>query len=187
MKTKIHKYMKKIAIVVGHCKKEPGAYHKSVGSEFEYNSKVAEYLKDIATVFYYDNFDKGYTATIIKDMAPKTKDFDLVLELHFNSFSNKAANGAEALYYFRNELAQKIGQLFCMLMNRQFGSVIRGAKPLRDSTQRGFACVAYQVPTTIILEPFFCTGTEASKFDEPYEIMEYANVLRSLIEQYQDM
>lgn len=178
--------MKKIAIIVGHCKKEPGAYHKTVGSEFEYNSKVAEYLKDIADIFYYDNFDKGYETTIKLDMYPKTKNYDLVLELHFNSF-NKEANGCEALYFHKNELGKKIGQQFCILMNRQFGSYIRGAKPLSSNKQRGYACVAFQKPTTLILEPFFCTGKENINFDEPHEIKEYAETIKDLIKWYQEL
>ena len=176
--------MKKVAVIIGHCKDQPGAYSKAVGSEYQYNSGIASTLIDVADVFKYDDFDKGYTQTIIQDMKPKTKDYDLVLELHFNSFTNPHANGVEALYYHSNMEAKAIGQEFCMLMNAEFGSTVRGAKPLKDASQRGFACVAYQVPTTLILEPFFCTSSEAMQFGTAEGKERYSRVLRELINWY---
>jgi len=176
--------MKKVAIIIGHCKEQPGAFSKSVGSEYQYNQGIASTLIDMADVFRYDNFDKGYTQTIIQDMKPKTKNYDLVLELHFNSFTNPQANGVEALYFHSNTKAKTIGQEFCMLMNAEFGSTVRGAKALKDASQRGYACVAYQVPTTLILEPFFCTAPEALQFGTVEGKERYSRVLRELINWY---
>lgn len=177
--------MKKIAIIVGHCAKEPGATSKTVGSEYPYNKGIASTLMDIADVFEYDNFAKGYSQTIKQDMYPKTKEYDLVLELHFNSFSNAMAQGVEALYFHGNLKAKAIANQFCLLMNAEFGSTIRGAKALKDASQRGYACVAYQRPTTLILEPFFCTASESIQFSTIEGKERYSRVLRELIQWYQ--
>jgi len=175
----------KVCILVGHCKGEPGAYHKSVGYEFDYNLEVAFGLKSEIEVFTIKDFKKGYTNTIKQDVYPMTKDYDLVLELHFNSF-NSPVNGCEALYWHTNMVGKKIAEKFCKLMNLQFGSVNRGAKAISNNTQRGYATFAFQKPCVVLLEPFFCTGTESDKFDEPHEKELYRNVIRKLLDWVED-
>ena len=172
----------KPCILVGHCGKgDKGAYHKSVGYEYDYNLEVAFGLRSEIDIITIDNFDKGYTNTIKQDVAPKTNKYDLVLELHFNSFKS-SANGCEALYWHKSVIGKKIAEKFCKLMNEEFGSIIRGAKPISNNTQRGYATFAFQKPTVVLLEPFFCTGEETDKFDEPHEKERYRNVIRKLLD-----
>ena len=180
-------YPKRVAIIVGHAKGAPGSSNPSVGTEWDYNSMIAEtpILKEVADIFYYDNFKKGYVTTVIEDMAPKTKNYDLVVELHFNSFYYEQANGVEGLYYYKNENMRILCEEFCDRIHYEFGSIIRGAKALKGHRDRGFACVYYQTPPTIMVEPFFCTGLEADNFDEPHEKERYAKVLRELIAWYE--
>ncbi len=175
---------KRVCIIVGHSFDAQGSYNKTVGSEFEYNSVIAEMLSDVADIFYYDNFDRGYTNTIKYVMSPKTKDYDLIIELHFNSWKYNTANGAEGLYYAGNKQARKICLTFAELMHERFGSIVRGAKALDGPEDRGYACVAYQIPTTVMFEPFFCSGREVDNFDEPHEKEEYESVIREIISQF---
>ena len=92
-------------------------------------------------------------------MANKTRDYDLVFELHFNA-ANTKAKGCEALYYHRNETARKICFAFCDKYTELTGAKNRGTKALNDANDRGFGFVYYQKPTAIILEPFFGDNTE---------------------------
>lgn len=174
-------------ILIGHCNKtDEGAYDESVGSEYDFNLDIAFGMKDEIDIFTFDNFNKGYTQTIIQDMSPKTQDYDIGLELHFNSFSNEEANGVEALYWHTNMKGKKIAEKYCKLMHEEFGSIIRGAKPISSPTQRGYATFAYQKPTIVLLEAFFCTGSESTNFDEPQEKERYRNVLRKLLDYIED-
>lgn len=175
----------KPCILIGHSKGQPGAYIKSIGYEFDYNLEVAFGLKNEVDIFTIDNFNKGYTNTIKKDVYPRTKDYDLVLELHFNSH-NSNANGCEALYWHKSNVGKKIAEKFCKLMTEEFGSYSRGAKPISNASQRGYATFAYQKPTVVLLEPFFCTGSEVENFDEPHEKDRYRNVIRKLLDWVED-
>ena len=169
----------KIAILIGHCKDDKGAYHKSIGYEYDYNLNVSFGLRTDFDVFTIKDFKKGYTNTIKQDVYPLTKDYDIIFELHFNSH-NEPVNGCEALYWHKSEKGKKIATQFCKYMNEQFGSFDRGVKPISKPTQRGYATFAYQKPIVVLFEPFFCVGSETSKFDEPHEIELYRNVIRKL-------
>ena len=177
--------------VVGHCELvgQQGAFNPTVGTEFNYNVGIAAELIGSADIFRYDiapykSFSKNYTRVIKRNMAPLTKGYKLGLELHFNAHSSEA-NGVEALYWHTNMVGKAVAEKFCELMHEEFGSYIRGAKPISHKGQRGFAALYYQQPTYLILEPFFCTGSEASNFDEPHEKERYAKVLRELIAWYE--
>lgn len=87
----------KPCILIGHCKGDKGAYHKSIGSEYDYTLEIAFGLRSEIDVFTIKDFKKGYTNTIKQDVYPMTKDYDLVLELHFNAVNNSNVKGCEAL------------------------------------------------------------------------------------------
>lgn len=176
----------KPCILIGHCPLGKGAYHKSIGSEYDYNLEIAFGLRSEIDVFTIKDFKKGYTNTIKQDVYPMTKDYDLVLELHFNAVNNSNVNGCEALYWHKNTIGKKIAEKFCKLMNEEFGSINRGAKPISNASQRGYATFAYQKPTVVLLEPFFCTGTETEKFNDPQEKERYRNVIRKLLDWVED-
>src|SRR5699024_1463291 len=92
--------MKTAAVIIGHDKFSPGAYSKYLhASEYMYNSEVASYLGGIADV-YKRPLGGGYT-TQMRQIAEilNPKNYDLVVELHFNSFKNSSANGCEAIVY----------------------------------------------------------------------------------------
>lgn len=143
-----------IAFVIGHDGLRKGAYSDYLGKyEFDFYKEFIPKLENHGDVFIHNKFKFGYTARQ-RDTAKKTKNYDLVFELHFNA-ANGSANGCEALYYYKNKEAKSICEKFCKEYTSLTGTRNRGAKPLKDTTQRGFGFVFNQVPTAIILEPFF--------------------------------
>lgn len=153
-----------IAFVIGHTPYSKGAFSKYFNStEWDLYNSYFDKFKVVGDVFIHDN-DLGYTSRQ-KEMAKKTREFDIVFEIHFNA-SNGSANGCEALHYNHNETAQKICNKFCEDYTSQTGAKNRGAKKLSNSGDRGYGFVYYQKPTAIILEPFFGDNIEdCKKFD----------------------
>lgn len=171
----------KTAIVIGHTKGRKGAYSKYLKiHEYDLNKQIAEQLRDVADIYEYDTYNLGYTS-MVKRNAKKLnkKDYDLVLELHFNAAESRQANGCEALYYFKNKRASKLAEDFCYLVNDMLGTKIRGAKALYSKKQRGYAAVYYPKATTLILEPFFGTNKDDCCFFIP-EL--YVRLIRIFIE-----
>ncbi|AXG70432.1 N-acetylmuramoyl-L-alanine amidase [Kordia sp. SMS9] len=177
----------KVAIVIGHTKFKQGAYSRDLDTtEWKFNKMVAAHLKDIATIFYYDSYNLGYTS-MVKRNAKKinTGNFDLVLELHFNAAESKQANGCEALYYFKNQKGKRLADFFCNLIEKKMGRKNRGAKALFGKHQRGFAAVFYPNPTTLILEPFFGTNrSDANAFRDYKSIESYVSVIKETIKKF---
>lgn len=159
----------KIAFVIGHTKLFKGAY-SSYFNKYEYDFwKGFECeLKEFGDVFYHNYLVNGYNKRQIIT-ARKTKEYDVVFELHFNS-SNSVINGCEALYYHDNKETKDIANRFCDKYTNLTGCRNRGAKELYKKTQRGFGFLKNQKPNSIILEPFFgdnywdCHRFEISKF-----------------------
>ena len=144
----------KIAFVIGHTKLRKGAKSEYLNiSEYDLYRKHEYKLKNYGDVFYHNNFTFSYSKRQ-KETAIKTKDYDLVIELHFNA-ANGSANGCEALYYYTNTQTRRISDLFCIEYTNITETRNRGSKPLKDTTQRGFGFVFSQKPNAIILEPFF--------------------------------
>lgn len=152
----------KVAIVVGHDKIEQGAYSNLLKqSEFAYNSIVAE-LIGFDTYFRNEKLN-GYT-TKVNELASRInkKNYDLVIELHFNSF-NGVANGCEALYYNGSVKGQRYAEMFVSRIVQEYGTTPRGAKS-KVVTDRGGAFLKAVNAPCIILEPFFGDNKEALEF-----------------------
>lgn len=152
----------KIAVVVGHDKTEQGAYsHLLKQSEFAYNSIVAE-LIGYDTYFRNEKLS-GYTAKI-KDLANRinAKQYDLVIELHFNA-ANGIANGVEALCYEGSIKGQKYAQQYVSTMVKEYKSNDRGVKK-RIETDRGGLFLKLVNAPALILEPFFGDNKESLNF-----------------------
>ena len=147
----------KVAFVLGHTsgkglEKDKGAHSEYFGlSEWEFYNKYRHYLKYIGDIFTHDDNDTSYSSRQ-KKMAERTKGYDLVIELHFNSF-NGIGNGCEALYYKNNSSTKELSETFCKLMNEHIGIKIRGAKSITYG--RGSLFLKSQIPNALILEPFF--------------------------------
>jgi len=164
----------KIAVVIGHDKTSPGAYSPHLGqSEYIYNSEVASHLSKIADI-YKRPIGSGYKTQMI-NLANEInkKDYDLVVELHFNAF-NKSANGCEALIFKGNKYTEKVGQRYCNLITSKYKTKSRGVKDISQQNDRGYWFLALMKADAIILEPFFGDNEESLKFKNEAE---YAEIL----------
>ncbi|WP_281991227.1 N-acetylmuramoyl-L-alanine amidase [Aquimarina aggregata] len=178
----------KTAIIVGHTKIRQGATspYLCIPTEWRFNKLIAEKLREVATVFYYDSYTTGYTA-MVKRMSRRINadKFDLVLELHFNAAAEETGHGAEALYYFKNEKAKELGSYFCELMEKRLKIKSRGVKALYNKHQRGFAAVYHPKPTVLILEPFFGSNqNDCLIMNNSGAINTYITILKDIIKGY---
>ena len=151
----------KVAIVVGHDKIEQGAFSNLLKqSEFAYNSEVA---KLIGFDTYFRDTNGGYS-TKIAELSKRinAKNYDLVIELHFNSF-NSVVNGCEALYLKGSVKGQRFAEMFTSRIVQEYGTTPRGAKS-RIVTDRGGLFLKSVTAPCIILEPFFGDNKEALLF-----------------------
>jgi N-acetylmuramoyl-L-alanine amidase len=168
----------KVAVVIGHDPKSPGAYSTHLHtSEYMYNSEAATYLAGCADI-YKRPLGGGYK-TQMQTLANEinAKKYDLVIELHFNSF-NKSANGCEAVIYKGNKISNKIGAKYCELIAKEYKVKNRGVKEVSSSSDRGFYFLALMKAPAIILEPFFGDHEEALKFEN---FGKYAEVIKQVI------
>lgn len=151
----------KIAVVIGHHLNSKGALSKYFGMrEYDFYLEVAKDLKSV-TIFRHDENITGFVSRI-KNTASKLDDFDLVIEMHFNSFFDSSANGCETLYYFKSKLGRYYADLFSYTVNSYTDIKLRngGIKALSNRNDRGFANVYYPKPPTILIEPFFGSNDE---------------------------
>ena len=103
-----------IAFVIGHTPYSKGAFSKYFNSsEWDFYNKYFTKINAVGNVFVHDN-DLGYTSRQ-KEMSKKTRDFDIVFELHFNA-SNGTAHGCEALHYHLNDTAKKLVKFFVKII-----------------------------------------------------------------------
>ena len=127
----------KVAFVIGHHREVKGSYSKFLKKyEYDFWKEYANsYLKDIGDVFEHE------PGPIYKErqrlMANKTKEYDLVIELHFNGF-NGESNGSEVLVYAGNEYTAKTGTLVSTMMASSMKYVNRGIKKLDNGNQNGY-------------------------------------------------
>jgi len=173
--------MKDIAIVIGHTQKSKGACSThNIPCEWDFNSKVAGFLKDVVDIYTYDSYTSGYTTMVKKNAAKLNKgNYKLVIELHYNAASVEA-NGCETLYYFNNKKGKYLAEQSSMLISSVFKVKNRGARALVNDKDRGFAAVFYPNATTILLEPFFGSNKgDSDKFRDKEK--EYAEVIKRII------
>mgnify|MGYP005996324713 CR=1 FL=1 len=132
----------KVAIVIGHTKKSKGALSKYFGlREWDFYNEVDKCLHNAKT-FWHDANISGYTSRI-KDTANRInkENFDLVIEMHFNSAVHESANGCETLYYYRSDKSKQYALKFSELVSNRTGIKVRnnGLKALTNKNDRGFA------------------------------------------------
>ena len=162
----------KVAVIIGHDMKSPGAYSQELHtSEYMYNSEVASYLHQFDV--YKRPLGGGYT-TQMRSLAAelKPKNYDLIVELHFNSF-NKSANGCETISYPGNSFTKKLGAEYCRLVTNKYCTENRGAKE-GEKGGRGWGFLSLMPAPAIILEGFFGDHPEALLFKNQKE---YAGVI----------
>lgn len=170
----------KVAFVVGHYEDGQGAYSDEL-REFEYifwTDFAMDHLLSIGEVFVHDPTETSYTQRQI-EMAKRTKDFELVFELHFNSF-NGSAKGCEALFFKGNSKMETLAMEFGTDMSTSMGYSYRGAKSI-TSGDRGYQFLKRTKGDAMILEPFFGDNKDDVKLFKP---LIYKRVIETLIGKY---
>jgi len=176
--------MKNVAIVLGHTdglglEKDKGAYSKFFKKTewYFYNKNIDKY-KGIADIFTHDSDVTSYTQRQ-RLMAEKTKNYELVFELHFNSY-NTTVNGCEAKHYITNKKTKNSATLYCKLVSEKMGIKNRGAKPMK-STDRGTEFITFTKGGAIILEPFYGDNdSDCEKFDHDTHV----EIIKEVIDNY---
>ncbi len=172
----------KVAFVIGHHRAAKGAYSYVLDvSEYSlWNDFYDNYLCDVGDKFIHDT-SKGYLNRQNK-MAIKTKDYDLVFELHFNSASSTQAHGVEALVYHTNKKMAKVAKYFCELMASELCYRNRGVKLM--SKGKGFGFLKKTKGSAMILEPFF--GSNESDC-ERFDMDKYREIIIETIKYYGEL
>lgn len=147
--------MIRIAVVIGHTWRSPGAVGLAMPPEHVFNTRVMlEVVKQVnVDVFYNDTYRHGYRQMVLQT-AKKTRDYDFVFELHYNSYDDRDINGAEVLIYPGNVDAKAIAHEFLRLMRTLLGIRTRRIVEV-GAKSRGYLFLALNKPTAIVLEPGF--------------------------------
>jgi N-acetylmuramoyl-L-alanine amidase len=161
----------KIALVIGHHEKAKGAFSPTLNaSEWDFCKEVVKHIPNV-TVFTHNPNIGGYQtrqkATVKK---LNQSNFDLVLELHFNSSDNAAANGCETLYYFASKAGRQYAKVFSQVVTDWTGIKTRngGLKALTQSEDRGYWAVFLPKAPAILIEPFFgSSSSDCEKIQSP--------------------
>lgn len=185
--------MYKVAIKVGHHEGAKGAYsHKLESSEWDYNLKVAKELvalSDDKVEFQLFTFDKSigsYTKRqkAVADILNK-KDFDLVIELHFDSAESQTAKGTTVLYYHKSEKGKQAAKIIGDQIYEDFKSHRRTDIELVNDKQNGYQAVVTPKAVAILLEPFFGSNPlDSVLFKGKDNIIKYAKSIKSGVLKY---
>lgn len=162
--------MKKFALVIGHNPRGKGAYSENLKlSEYNYWKNVCDEINEIDdSIDIYSREAKKY---YIEEMKPvvaeiNNHNYDLVLELHFNSSDNNQANGCECLIHNGNKITKEISKDFLLALNKEYKIRIRGVIEISNSKVRGGYGICNTKPDYILIEPFFGTNEESKKFED---------------------
>ncbi|MBY3359361.1 hypothetical protein HFN97_16135 [Rhizobium laguerreae] len=156
----------KLAVVVGHNSRSPGAYAVSpIGqSEFDFNNTVADSM--IAEASHYNlevkRFNRVASGSYSGEIADvyglvKRWGADAAIELHFNSL-NSESTGTEALHAANAAQGRSLAIKLVGTMSDVLALKIRHGDGLKPciSTDRGYASlVAIPTTPTVLVEPFF--------------------------------
>ena len=134
-------------------------------SEWSYNRTLAHfinlYLDESIDVTIIDKY-KGdsYTEAMANlKLGVDPLGADLVVELHFNAFSDPNANGYEALYWHTSTHGKQAADAFIDVMDSSFpDNTNRGPKAIKDNNERGARFLRMLKAPCVILEPFFGTN-----------------------------
>ena len=153
---------KKVAFVIGHTPSDKGAYSEFL-KESELNFWLLFYhthLKFLGDVFIH-NDHSSYTERQIS-MAKRTAEYSVVFELHFNNFSNQEARGSELILSATSLATTELAAIYYKHIH-EMGFSYRPPISITSSnytTTKGGGFIQHQVPTALLLEPFFGSNKE---------------------------
>jgi N-acetylmuramoyl-L-alanine amidase len=158
----------KIAVVVGHDKNKAGAFSPFIKeSEYMYHNEVVSVMSSKFD-YYSRPLASGYKSQMeILSKQINPKNYDLVVELHFNAF-NKKAQGVETLSFPNNSETKEWGEKFCKIISENYKIPNRGVKHVTKDGN-GYWFNKLMNCNTIILEPFFGDEKESLKFKDHEE------------------
>lgn len=156
--------MIKIDVIIGHNSRATGAYAPAPisQSEFIFNTRVAQYMKQLEDQYGMDlkiinRYSTGsYTREIRNAYAQVRRDAKAAVELHFNS-AGPGATGTEMLYARGSKRGYLLARKVQNAALSALGLRDRGVKP-RSSGERGGKSLFAASPPTIITEPFFASS-----------------------------
>lgn len=165
----------RVLLVVGHNPVVQGAYSPHLQqSEYNYNLALARKLEGSRDVMYddvtsqltletsiaYRTDNSSRREFLMQTVVPmlQTTDFDLIIELHFNSFIDPSATGMELLHATGSAEARHLFETLLNGLSILMPLRNRGLKQLKRD-ERGFSNVTmsygYSSVPYCILEPFF--------------------------------
>lgn len=169
-----------IAFILGHHERAKGKFSKHLKmSEWDFYNEVMSHIPD-AKIFYHNPNTNGYLNRQI-ETAKKldSVNFDLVIEMHFNSFNTKAT-GVETFYFHKSIKGKKYAEKFNEVCVRWTGLRLRGAKPLSNHKQDGYGFVQSNKHPSILIEPFFGDNIQdCEAIKNPYNM---ACIIKDFIE-----
>lgn len=163
----------KIALVVGHKKKSPGACNDLCGvCEWGFNSMLVNQIETLTDdrceikIVYRDRY---------RDLPEKINALnpDFVICFHANAFDNKTT-GTETLYYYKSKKGKKMASIFQAKIVDALGLKDRGMKG-KSTEGRGGYILRYTKAPCIILEPFFIDNND----DYRTVVSKYPELLRA--------
>lgn len=171
--------MNKVALIIGHNKRSQGAYSHIVGNEWSYWRDVASKIKGAIPelVDVYERQPNMYYTREMFEVIEKlnSQDYKFCLELHFNSSTNKNAEGCECLVHYKSNKGKALATDFMARLQNVFDSKIRGNRGLievKDSKERGAYGICKSKDTYILLEPFFGSNLDESlKFSIIFDVV----------------
>lgn len=152
-----------IAVKVGHTKTAKGAYSPIIGeSEYDYNLDVANFLASLSNdqvkidVYTFDEKISSYTKRqkAVSDVLNK-KNYDLVIELHYNAAESNTARGAYSLYYYKSVKGKEAALIIGNSIFDEFRIERDGDVGLNSDKQNGYQAVVTPKAVAILIEPFF--------------------------------
>ena len=172
---------KRVALVVGHTEKSPGACNQqSDVCEFDFNkqlvTRVSAIINTKCEIVYRDRY---------RDLPEKINKLnpDFVICFHCNAY-NRKSSGTEILFYHKSKKGKKMAFIFQNNIVKALGLKDRGIKGKSSEQRGGFVLKETKAPC-ILLEPFFIdndddyrtvinkyTGLVGACADSIYEIIE---------------
>lgn len=146
---------RKVAIVIGHNKDQPGAVRTSDGvSEYVWNSRLADLIVAQAPTRYVvirrtkgaGEISRAYDAVDASGAVAS-------VELHFNAAASTAATGTETLSSGSTR-SLRLANLMQAEMVAALGLKDRGVK-VPGGKDRGYGSLHFGKPPAILIEPYF--------------------------------
>ena len=150
----------KVALIVGHKSRSPGAGNSDTArpvSEYEFNARLA---LDIWKHFYYSDDHPVEVELVYRrtySLLPgdvNAIDPDFAVAMHANASAEHNATGTEVLYYHRSDEGAKVAAVLQDEFLKTLDLRDRGIKPV-DSEGRGGSLLKQVACPIVICEPFF--------------------------------